>query len=80
MSKHGMRMLILFSTVSCCKMYLLEGSYLYCLKGGTKKNFGVLIRSGISDLHVSHSDYVHTFALYQCMISFSSPSPNELRR
>ena len=64
MSKHGMRMLILFSTVSCCRMYILEGRYLYCLKGGTKKNFGVLISSGISDLHVSHSD----ICVYFCFI------------
>ena len=64
MSKHGMRLLILFSTVSCCRMYILEGYYLYCLKGGTKKNFGVLIRSGISDLCVSHFD----ICAYFCFI------------
>lgn len=75
-----MRLLILFSTVSCCRMYILEGCYLYCLKGGTKKNFGVLIRSGISDLHVSHFDICAYFCFIPMHDFFLLSQPKRIKK
>lgn len=69
MLKYGMRMLILFLIVSCCRMYILEGCYLYCLKGGIKKNFGVFIRSGILDFYVFYFD-IYVYFCFILMYDF----------